>query len=43
MTKYEIFPLVLAAIEVEKSKMMYLADCGQRDAEVHHLAVQVPG
>ena len=29
MTKYEIFPLVLAAIEVEKSKMMYLADCGQ--------------
>jgi len=29
MAKYEIVPLVLATIEVEKSKMMYLTDCGQ--------------
>jgi len=28
MAKYEIVPLVLADIEVEKSKMMYLTDCG---------------
>ena len=28
MVKHEIFPLVLATIEVEKSKMMYLAGCG---------------
>lgn len=30
MPKYEIVPLVLADIDVEKSKMMYLTDCGVR-------------
>jgi glyoxylase-like metal-dependent hydrolase (beta-lactamase superfamily II) len=30
MTKYEIVPLVLADIGLEKSKMMYLTDCGIR-------------
>ena len=30
MTKYEIVPLVLADIDLEKSKMMYLTDCGVR-------------
>jgi len=28
MTKHEIVPLILADIDVEKSKMMYLTDCG---------------
>lgn len=30
MIKYEIVPLVLADIDVEKSKMMYLTDCGMK-------------
>ena len=30
MTKHEIVPLILADIDLEKSKMMYLTDCGMK-------------